>query len=350
MSTSAAPVGRPQRAHGVMNIASRIGGWELFLIALLLMTVVVATVASPFFLTTINFRLGSQNFMEVAIMAPAMTLIIIAREIDLSVASIMGLCSVVLGLLSLAGVPLPLILLVVLAAGALAGSLNGFLIVRVGLPSIVVTIGTLALLRGLSYGLFGQRVVSTFPAWFTNLGIGAIPDTDIPWSVVVFTVLFAAFTLLLHKSYIGRQIYVTGLNAEAARFAGVRVERLRFPLFVVSGLLAAIAAIIYTARVSSVRADNGVGLELQVIAAVLLGGVSIFGGRGSLLGVLLSLSLIAVLRDAFTLRDIGTGVQDIVIGALMVLAVVLPEVVSRVRARRQLSRARTRPHPREVRM
>ncbi|GAC1479488.1 MAG: ABC transporter permease [Pseudarthrobacter sp.] len=324
----------------VARIASGVGGWELFLIALLTGTVTVATASSPYFLTGLNFQLGAGNFMEVSIMAMGMTLIIVAREIDLSVASTMGLCSVVLGLLSAAGISLPVVLVVVLATGILAGSLNAFLIVKVGLPSIVVTIGTLALFRGLSYGLFGQKAISSFPNWFTNLGIGVLAGTNIPWSVVIFVAIFLAFGVLLHKTYIGRQIYVLGLNAQAARFAGVKVNRIRFALFVASGVLAAIAAIIFTARVSSVRADNGVGLELQVIAAVLLGGVSIFGGRGSLLGVLLSLSLIAVLRDAFTLHDVGTGVQDIVIGALMILAVLLPELVGRLRRRLVLLRER----------
>jgi rhamnose transport system permease protein len=274
--------------------------------------------------------------MEIAIMALAMTLIVVAREIDLSVASVFGLASVVLGLLVDGGAPIGVALTAALVTGALAGALNATLIVRVGLPSIVVTIGTLAMLRGLAFGLFGTKSVSAFPTWFTNIGIGSVPGTQVPWSLVVFGVLFVIFAVVLHRTYVGRQIYTIGLNAEAARFAGINVGRIRMVLFVVSGLLAAVAAIVYTARVSSVRADNGTGLELQVIAAVLLGGVSIFGGRGSLLGVLLSLMLVAILRNLFSLQDVGSSVQDIVIGSLMISAVVLPETLARVR--RRLSR------------
>jgi rhamnose transport system permease protein len=327
----------------VKRIAARISGWERFLIVLVAAAFVAGSVSSPFFLSAGNFRGAVSDTMEIAIMALAMTMVIIAREIDLSVASIFGLSSVVLGLLSDAGLPIALALVAVLAVGALAGSLNAALIVRIGVPSIVVTIGTLALFRGLGFGLFGTKSVSEFPSWFTQIGFGAVPGTQLPWSLVIFGVLFAACALVLHRSYAGRQLYAIGLSAETARFSGVKVQRIRTALFVFSGLLAAIAAIVYTARVSSVRADNGTGLELQVIAAVLLGGVSIFGGRGSLFGVLLSVVLIGVLRNVFTLQDVGGSVQDIVIGALMVSAVVLPEMVSRARGR--FSRARGVPAP-----
>jgi rhamnose transport system permease protein len=315
---------------------ARISGWELFLIALVVGAIIAGSATSEFFLTETNFRVGVSDFMEIAIMALAMTLIIVAREIDLSVASVFGLASVVLGLLVDGGAPMGLALAAALLTGAVAGAFNGALIVKVGLPSIVVTIGTLAMLRGLGFGLFGTKSVSEFPVWFTDIGIGAVPGTQVPWSFVVFGVLFAIFAVVLHRTYFGRQIYAIGLNAQTARFTGIKVDQIRMALFVVSGLLAAVAAIVYTARVSSVRADNGTGLELQVIAAVLLGGVSIFGGRGSLLGVLLALILVAVLRNVFSLQDIGSEVQDIVIGSLMISAVVLPETLARVR--RRLSR------------
>jgi rhamnose transport system permease protein len=315
------------------GIVAAISGWERFLIVLVVAALLAGSVSSPFFLTAGNFRGAVSDTMEIAIMALAMTLVIIAREIDLSVASIFGLGSVILGLLADAGAPIGLAIIAVLAVGALAGTLNAALIVRIGVPSIVVTIGTLALFRGLGFGLFGTKSVSEFPTWFTEIGFGAVPGTQMPWSLVIFAVLFAACAVVLHRSYTGRQIYAIGLNAETARFSGVKVQRIRTALFIFSGMLAAVAAIVYTARVSSVRADNGTGLELQVIAAVLLGGVSIFGGRGSLFGVLLSVVLIGVLRNVFTLQDVGGSVQDIVIGALMVSAVVLPEVVSRVRSR-----------------
>jgi rhamnose transport system permease protein len=324
--------------------AERVSGWERFLVVLVAGAVIAGSSTSPYFLTATNFRVGVSDFMEIAIMALAMTLIVVAREIDLSVASIFGLASVVLGLLTDAGAPMGLVLVAVLLTGAVAGSLNGLLIVRIGVPSIVVTIGTLALFRGLGFGLFGTRSVSEFPTWFTNIGIGVVAGTQVPWSFVIFGALFVVFATVLHRTYVGRQIYAIGLNAEATRFSGVRVQRIRMALFVASGVLAAVAAVVYTARVSSVRADNGTGLELQVIAAVLLGGVSIFGGRGSLLGVLLSLVLVAVLRNVFSLQDVGSEVQDIVIGALMISAVVLPETFSRLR-RRLSSRDAAEPGP-----
>jgi rhamnose transport system permease protein len=196
-------------------------------------------------------------------------------------------------------------------------------------------LGTLALYRGLAYVILGSEAVSNFPSSYTSFGIGDVPGTLIPWTFVVFVVLALLFLLILHRSWIGRQIYAIGNNKDAARFAGIRVAQVKLWLFVISGLLSALAGIIFTARISSARADNALGLELDVVTVVLLGGVNIFGGSGSLVGVILALFVVGGLRNALGLADISGDVQNTVIGTLLVLSVLAPNIVQRIRASRR---------------
>jgi len=308
--------------------------WETLLVGLLVATLVWGSVRSEFFFEGSNFTVASSNFMERAIMALPMTLIIIAGEIDLSVGSILGLASAILGITWDAGWPLWLCIAAALLLGAVCGLLNGLLVTRLGLPSLVVTLGTLALYRGLAYvvlgGSGGQKAISDFPAGFADFGFDPIPGTVLPWSTLIFLPLVALFFVLLHRSWIGRQIYATGLNKEAARFSTVRVARLKIALYVASGTLAALAGVIFTARVSSSRADNALGFELDVIAAVLLGGVSIFGGRGTLVGVLLSLAIVATLRNALAITNVGPDIQSFAVGGLLILSVLGPNLARRI--------------------
>lgn len=314
--------------------------WEALLIVLLLLTLVLGNALSPYFLTPFNFSLMSESFMEIAIMSLSMTLIVIAGEIDLSVASILGLASVMIGITWSAGIPLWLDILIALAVGALAGLVNGLLVTRLGLPSLVVTLGTLALYRGLAYVILGSQAVSNFPSAYTNFGIGDVPGTLIPWSLVVFALLALLFLVVLHRSWIGRQIYAIGNNKEAARFAGISVNRVKLMLFVLSGLLSALAGVIFTARISSSRADNALGFELDVVTVVLLGGINIFGGSGSMVGVILALFVVGGLRNALGLAFVSGDVQNIVVGALLVFSVLGPNIAQRVRdavSRRRLA-------------
>lgn len=306
--------------------------WEVLLVVLLVVTILIGNGLSPYFLTPFNLSLMVESFVEIAIMSLAMTLIIIAGEIDLSVASVLGLSSVMMGITWNAGIPLWLDIIIALATGAVAGLFNGLLITRLGLPSLVVTLGTLALYRGLAYVILGSLAVSNFPGGYTNFGIGYVPGTLIPWTFVVFVILALIFIVVLHRSWIGRQIYAIGNNKEAARFAGIRVNRVKLLLFVLSGLLAALAGIVFTARISSARADNGLGFELYVVTVVLLGGVNIFGGRGSLVGVILALFVIGGLRNALGLIDVSGDVQNIVVGALLVCSVLGPNIAQRIQS------------------
>lgn len=272
-------------------------------------------------------------FLDVApilLIALPMTLIIITGEIDLSVASVVGLSSVLVGILHVdAGFSLPTAALLAIVVGALAGAVNGFLVAYVGLPSLAVTIGTLALYRGIAVGLLGTEAKTDFPEKWTDLAKQRIVEGQpYPWILVVVAVLAIAFAVLLHFSVFGRGVYEIGHNDEAAHFSGVDVARTKLVLFVLAGAVAAFAGVYYTLRYGSARGDNATGLELQVIAAVLLGGVSIFGGRGALHGVLAGVLLIGVITAAMRFNTDLVDKIQIVIGVLLVLSVISGSVSS----------------------
>ena len=326
MSASVAGA-RPGRSW--LSVLSR---WETLLVVAIAGLIVLGALLSPFFLTARNFSNLIAALMEVAIMALPMTLIIVAGEIDLSVESMAGLASSLLGFLWAADVPLGVAIPIVLLVGALGGLLNGLLVARGRLPSLVVTLGTLALFRGLALIVLGPRGVSNFPPAFTELGFGHVPGTLIPWPFVIFLGLAAILGIVLHRTWIGRQIYAIGKNAGAARFSGVRVIRLKTGLFVLSGLVAALAGIILTSRLSSARADAGAGMTLTVVTVVLLGGVNIFGGSGTIPGVALAVIAVAVMQNALRLASVTVEVQSIALGLLLILSVVIPNFAHRAKS------------------
>jgi len=292
------------------------------IIAVLVVVTTVAIFAVPHFGQPITFTYLLRDMAPALLIALPMTLIIITGEIDLSVASIVGLASVTVGVLVQGGVPIEVAFLVALLVGAIAGLVNGLLITKIGLPSLAVTIGTLALYRGIAVGLLGTQAVTDFPKFWTDLAKARILDTPIPVSTILVVVLAIVFVVLLHFTRFGRGIYAIGLSDEAARFAGVKIERTKTILYVLSGTVSAIAGIYWTLLYNNARGDNAMGLELSVIAAVLLGGVSIFGGTGALHGVLAGVLLIGTLASALRLANVTSDVINIITGVLLVLSVV----------------------------
>ncbi|WP_133645208.1 ABC transporter permease [Paraburkholderia flava] len=308
--------------------------WETLLAVLLVLALILGRVLSPEFLSGANLGNVLADLTEVALMALPMTLIIVAADIDLSVASVLGASSALLGVLWHMGIPMPAAIALSIIAGAFAGLLNGLVIVKLNLPSLAVTIGTLALFRGLAYVLLGDQAVADFPAGYTAFGMNSLGSTFIPLPFAIVIVCAVLFTVLLQATAFGRSLFAIGANPTAAAFSGIDVARVRLKLFVLSGAVSALAGVIYTLRFTSARGDNGEGFELSVIAAVLFGGVSIFGGRGSMIGVLLSLLIVGVLRNALTLVDVSSEVLTIVTGALLLASVLIPNLAARWRARR----------------
>jgi rhamnose transport system permease protein len=317
------------------RLARRVS-WETILASLLVIAILGGMLLNKDFLTVDNCTNLLANFVEIALMALPLTLIVIANEIDLSVASMLGLSSSLLGLLWDAKVAVPLGIAGCLLVGALCGALNGFLIVRFRLPSLAVTIGTLALFRGFAYILLGDKAVADFPPEYIAFGIGVVPYTFIPAPFALFIILAVIFWVVLHHTTVGRSLYAIGGNQTAALFSGVNLSRLKMLLFVTSGMISALAGIVFTFRFSSSRADNGTGFELSAIAAVFLGGVTVQGGKGTVTGVVLSLLLIGIINNVLTLADVSNEILRIVTGSLLIVSVLLPNIIASTRERLRL--------------
>lgn len=305
--------------------------WEGLLLVILLVTLAANMMMAPQFLTVQNQVNLFQLSIEKIIVALTMTFIIINAEIDLSVASVMGLSACAFGVLVNSGVDAGWAILICLVIGLLAGGLNAFLITWLGIPSLVVTLAMLIGFRGLARVLLEDRGLGNFPQWVNDLGQKALIG-PFPLALIIFVVLLILLSVVLHRTGFGRLVFVIGNSSDVARYSGVRVERVKAILFVMSALVASLAGLLYAARLGSVRGDAAVGFELDIITMVLLGGVSIFGGKGSMLGVLLSILIVLNLRNGMALSNITGHVQTGVIGILLIASVLVPNLVRRFRA------------------
>jgi rhamnose transport system permease protein len=310
--------------------------WEWLLFVLILLVFFINTRLSPFFLNAINLSRTSSDFMEIGLMMLPMVLIIITGNIDLSVASNMGMSASFMGLLHNMGVNIWVAALAGLTLGTLGGVLNGYLVAKVKLPALVVTLGTFAFFRGIAFGFLGDQAARNYPSAFTYFGQGRVLNTLIPFSVILFSVLAILFGLVLHRTTIGRYLYSIGNNEQAAKYSGVPVDRIKFFLFVVSGFMSALAGLILAARFGSTRPDNGTGLELAVITAAVLGGLDINGGKGSMYGATLALLLIGLLRFGMGLLNIQSQVQSMVIGLLLIISILIPHIGQQITFTRQI--------------
>jgi rhamnose transport system permease protein len=316
-----------------------LGRWETLLVGLLVVTAIAGQTISPEFLTADSFTTGSLDLSEIALMALPLAMVIIAAEIDLSVASVLALSSAVMAYLWNNGQPVEAIIPLCIAVGALCGAFNGVLVTRLGLPSLAVTIGTLALFRGLAFVVIGDESVTDFPITWTDRAFGNFAGTFVPNTMVLFALLAVAFAVVLHATPFGRSIYAAGANEEAAYFSGLRVKRIKLILFTLSGAVAGLAGVVISLRNSTAAANVGQGFELTAVTAVLLGGVSIFGGRGTIVGVILALLLLGGIQKALLLSEsISSYWVQIVTGALLVGSVLGPNLARRVaEARRRRS-------------
>ncbi len=308
--------------------ARALRSWETILVAVAIAIFIVNSFSSPYFLNAWNLSDATFNFTEKAMIAFAMAMLIIAGEIDLSVASIIALASTAMGLAMQAGAGVPVLVLVGLGTGFLCGAMNGFLVAGMGLPSIVVTIGTMSLFRGIAYIVLGDQAFTGYPPGFAYFGQGYV------WWVFSFElVLFAALALLywalLHRSSFGRTVYAIGNNATAAQFSGIRVARVKFTLFLLTGLMSGIAAVCLTSRLGSTRPSIATGFELEVVTMVVLGGVNILGGVGTIPGVVLAALIIGMVTFGFGLLNVPGIVMSIFLGALLIGVIALPRLLRR---------------------
>lgn len=317
----------------MQNALARLKSWEGMLLLLFVLTFAGNVVLAPEFLTMQNQINLFQLSVEKIIVALVMALIIINAEIDLSVASVMGLSTCAFGYMFNNGWPAGLAIVVCLGIGLLAGLVNALLIARAKIPSLVVTLAMLIGVRGFARVLVKDQSMGNFPDWVTNLGQNALIG-PFPLSLIIFAVLLVGLGILLHRTGFGRQIVVIGTNAEVARFSGLNVARVKTILFLMSGFVSALAGVLYAARLNSVRGDAATGFELDIITMVLLGGVSIFGGKGTMPGVFLSILIILNLRNGMNLTNITGFIQTGVIGILLIASVLIPNLLADFRNRR----------------
>ncbi|EWY42599.1 branched-chain amino acid ABC transporter permease [Skermanella stibiiresistens SB22] len=302
--------------------------WEVLLLVLLAAVMVVNSRLSPWFLDYYNLMDSTFNFSEKAIMALAMTLIIVTRDIDLSVASIIALASVLMGLAAQAGAGIPLLVVIGLATGLLAGLANGLIITRFQIPAIVVTIGTMSLFRGIAYVVLGDTAITAYPAGFSWFGQSYLM-WSIPFEFALFLGLTAVFGFVLHFTTTGRRIFAIGNNPTAARFSGIPVDRYRLALFALNGLIAGLAAILLTSRIGSTRPNIAAGWELEVITMVVLGGVSIVGGSGTISGVFIAVFVLGMMTFGLSLMNVPGIVMSVFVGTLLIASIAVPILIRR---------------------
>ncbi len=304
--------------------------WEVLLLAVAIAIFIVNSFASPYFLDPWNLSDATFNFTEKAMIAFAMAMLIIAGDIDLSVAAIIALASTAMGLAMEAGVGVPGLVAVGIVTGIACGAVNGGLVAGMGLPSIVVTIGTMSLFRGVSYIVLGDKAFTGYPSEFAYFGQGYV-GWVFSFELVLFAAMAVVFWALLHRTNFGRTVYAIGNNPTAALFSGIRVDRVRFILFLLTGLMSGIAAVCLTSRLGSTRPSIATGWELEVVTMVVLGGVNILGGSGSIPGVVLAAFVMGLVTFGFGLLNVPGIVMSIFIGLLLIGVIALPRLWARWR-------------------
>jgi rhamnose transport system permease protein len=316
-----------------MRSWSRERSWEVLLALILLGTIAYNATQSDVYLDVDNFVNIFRLSIEKVIIAVAMTFVIVSGEIDLSVASVMAFSACTLAFAYSHGVPFWLAIVIALVVAAAAGLLQGMVIASTGISSLVVTLAGLIGFRGAARVLLEDRSIGDFPNWFGNVGRADFIG-PMPFGLVLFFVLLVLGGILLHRSVVGRRLFVIGDNAEVARFSGIDVARTKVLLFTASAFVAGVAGVLFAARLGSVRANIGEGFELDIITMVLLGGVSIFGGSGTLLGVALAIGIVLNLRNGLGLANVESNTQTGVIGALLIASVLAQNALDRLPLRR----------------
>lgn len=308
--------------------ARALRSWETILLVVLLAVCLTNSFLSPYFLNAWNLSDATFNFTEKALIAFAMAMLIIAGDIDLSVASIIALASTAMGLVMTMGAGVPVIVLTGIVTGLICGAINGVLVAGLGLPSIVVTIGTMSLFRGVAFVVLGDKAFTGYPKEFAYFGQGYVWWV-ISFELVLFAVAAVVYWALLHRTGFGRAAYAIGNNATAARFSGIRVDRVRFVLFLLTGMMSGIAAVCLTSRLGSTRPSIATGWELEIVTMVVLGGVNILGGSGRITGVVLAALIMGMVTFGFGLLNVPGIVMSIFLGLLLIGTIAIPLLLRR---------------------
>lgn len=311
--------------------------WDTAVGALLVVLLVCSYSFVNDFGNALNLSFLVGNTLPIALIALPMTMLVVSGEIDLSVGSTAGLAGAAMGRMWNAGMAIETIIPLCVLLGVACGLVNGLLVTRLGLPSLAVTIGTLAAYRGIAQIVLGSDSVTDFPRQYLDFASGRVGTTFIPRAAIPWAVLALAAVVVLHATPVGRSLFAVGASQEAARFAGIRVKRLKLSMFVATGTISALAGVFWTLHYASARYDNATGLELSVIAAVLLGGIDFDGGKGTLGGAVAGVFLLGSLQNVMSLVDVSAQSQTLLTGVLLVISVLAPRLARRIadnRARR----------------
>jgi rhamnose transport system permease protein len=309
--------------------------WELLLVVMLIGAMAINTYISPYYLNVKQILRGLEYIMVPGVVALGLMIVVIQGEIDISLPSQVAVGTVLLGFLASSGVPYVVAAPLVLLAGCLMGLVNGVIVTSFTLPSMAVTFGTLAAYRGLAYLLPGGEVgyaASTFDDQYLWLGDTTIAKL-VPVGLVVFAIAAAIFGVLVHRTTYGRRTYAIGNNISASRFSGVRVNRMKVQAYVLAGFMAAIGALIYVGQYQSARGDNFDGQLLPIVAAIVLAGIDLNGGRGRVIGLVLSLLLLGTLYNGMGLANLDAPLQVVVFGVLLIGSVLIPRIAGMARSR-----------------
>lgn len=317
------------------QFVDRLRSREVLLLFLLIVVVCVCSLLSPYFLDLYNLADSTQNFSEKAVIVLSMALVIIAREIDISVASIIALSGVIMGAAAAHGLDTWLVVAVGLTCGTLAGAVNGLLVTRLELPSIIVTIGTMSLYRGIAFIILGDQAYTDFPASFQAIGQSYFFGELVPSQLLIFVLLAALAWFFLHGTVFGRRLFAIGNNPMAARYSGIKVDNYRLTLLTLNGFVSSLAAVFLVSRIATARPNMAAGWELEVITIVILGGVSIFGGSGKIPGVILAVLLIGMVQFGMQLINVPGIIMSIVTGVLLIASLVLPMVFGKLYAHKR---------------
>jgi rhamnose transport system permease protein len=333
---------RPHDAPGVQSAASTVKHriedraprsvmavlrrWETLLLVLLVLVFIAGSLVLPNFLDADNLADSTFNFSEKALIALPIALLVIVREIDISVAGILAVSSVAMGWANVHGVPAAGLVAVGIGVGGLCGTLNAVLVTRFSIPSIVVTIGTMSLFRGIALVVLGDQAYTSYPTSLGDWGQGYFFGM-IPRSFVILLACAALYAAVLHGSATGRRLFAIGSNPQAARYSGIAVDRYRFALFVLAGLMSGLAAVLLTGRIGSTRPNIALGWELEAITMVILGGVSIAGGSGTIAGVMLAVLTLGLVTYGLGLANVPGILMTIVIGALLLVTITVPALL-----------------------
>lgn len=304
--------------------------WEWMLVLIFILVNVINANLSPYYLNADSLRDATMTFLDKAFIVLPMVFVIILGDIDISVASIVALSSVVMADLYTMGVPMGLAVVICLAVGTLCGYINGLLITRFKeLSAVIVTLATMIIYRGIAYILLEDQAAGKFPEWFKFLGWGYVGT--VPFILIVFAVFAVIFGVLLHKTTFGRRVYAMGSNLTASQFSGIQVDKIKILVFTLAGLMSAVTALFLTSRMGSTRPNIATGYELDVIAMVVLGGISTSGGKGRMIGAILAIFLIGFLRYGLGLVNVPAQMLLIIIGLLLIVAVMVPNLKGHLR-------------------